>query len=383
MANEQPPTRAQQENPSKVQPQTDEPTTGLSQADDGYLLPKQEQSPAETKRRRRRGRLVATVALGVMGLILVAIAALIGFYAKTANDAMNQVQRQPSMMPQSTDPSRPQEPTPAAENLQPPLNVLIMGTDSRGYGDQGRSDVLMLAHVSGDRQSVYLISFPRDMWVPIPGRGNAKINAAYAWGGMPLAVQTVESLTGARIDHSGIVDFEGFVSIIDAIGGIEVYNFAASGIDGYTFPAGPLTLDGKAALVYTRERVTLPHGDLDRARRQRDVVIAVTKKLMTPEVLADPGRFSEVINLMAPYFTVDDNLTNARMIELALQMRYSQEGGLRSLQAPISGFGSSVDGQSIDIVDPVRMAELSKALTTDTMATYWEQHQNDPPLPPR
>lgn len=344
--------------------------------DDGYLLPEQEEAPGIDDRRRRRNRFLLGGAAGVLGLALLAIAAIIGFYAKSTNDAMNQVQRQP-MMPAEVN--RP--PSPSVQvGKDAPVNLLIMGTDSRGESDQGRSDVLMMAHISGDRKSVYLISFPRDMWVDVPGHGMAKINAAYAWGGMPLAVQTVEELTGARINHSAIIDFQGFMSAIDAIGGIEVYNFVASGSAGFYFPEGVVQLDGKSALVYTRERYTLPNGDLDRARRQRDVVIAVVKKILTPEVLADPARFNEVVNTMAPYFTVDEAFTNAEMTKLSLSMRLTGGDGLRSLQAPILGFGTSDDGQSIDIVNAPFMAELGQALQNDQMQSYWDAHQYDPPV---
>lgn len=355
-------------------------TSGLAGGADsepaaGYLLPEQP-DVAPDGRRRRRNRVAFAVVAGVLGLALLAVAAIIGFYAKSANDALNQVQRQ-QMLP--LDVGRPPSPT-ATPGREAPVNVLIMGTDSRGAGDQGRSDVLMMAHISGDRKAVYLISFPRDLWVNVPGHGMAKINAAYAWGGMPLSVQTVEELTGARISHTAIVDFQGFVSAIDAIGGIEVYNFVASGTDGFKFPEGVIQLDGKSGLVYTRERYSLPNGDLDRARRQRDVVMAVVKKMLTPEVLADPVKFNEVVNTMAPYFTVDEGFTNAEMTKLALSMRITDGGGLRSLQAPILGFGTSDDGQSIDIVNTPVMTELGQALQNDAMQGFWEAHQYDPPV---
>ena len=137
------------------------------------------------------------------------------------------------MLPQGERP-----PAPDPDEGEPPVNVLIMGTDSRGAGDQGRSDVLMMAHLTGDRKTAYLISFPRDMWVDVPGHGMAKINAAYAWGGMPLTVQTVEQLTGTHVSHSAVVDFEGFVQAIDAVGGVEVYNHVASSAGDQYFPEG-------------------------------------------------------------------------------------------------------------------------------------------------
>ena len=88
------------------------------------------------------------------------------------------------------------------------LNLLLLGSDSRGP-DQGRSDVIVLAHISDDRSRVDLIHFPRDLWVDIPGRGKDKINAAYAYGGAPLLVQTLQTLIKVPVDHVAVVDFRG------------------------------------------------------------------------------------------------------------------------------------------------------------------------------
>lgn len=346
-------------------------TTSGDRSNAEYLLPEQDEASEEVQARRKRNRLALGVTAGILGLVLLALAAIVGFYVKSANDAMNHMQRQP-LLPQGT---RPPAPT-AEDGKDAPVNILIMGTDSRGEGDQGRSDVLIMAHISGDRKAVYLISFPRDMWVNVPGYGMAKINAAYAWGGMPLTVQTVEELTGARVSHTSIIDFEGFVQVVDAIGGINVYNHAASD----RFPAGYIELDGESALAFSRERYNLPNGDLDRARRQREVVMAVTRHMLTPEVLADPGRFNNAVNTIAPHFTVNEEFTNAEMTKLALSMRVTGISGLRQLQAPITGFGTSDDGQSIDIVDAELMAELGNALQNDEMDAYWQTHKDDPPV---
>ncbi len=136
-------------------------------SDEEYFLPEQQETLQSGKKRRRKNRVALGVVGGVLGLIILVVAVIAGLYAKTANDAMNQVQRQP-MLPQGERP-----PAPDPDEGEPPVNVLIMGTDSRGAGDQGRSDVLMMAHLTGDRKTAYLISFPRDMWVDVPGHGMA------------------------------------------------------------------------------------------------------------------------------------------------------------------------------------------------------------------
>lgn len=336
--------------------------------------------------RRRRGLLVLAA---LLGLALLTIAAFAAPVLWSANTALGQVERDPALLPaQSTavasptpEPTATTEPTSTTEpDTLAPMNILIMGTDSRAPDDQGRSDALLLAHISGDRQAVYLISFPRDMWVDVPGHGMAKINAAYAWGGMPLAVQTVEQLTGAPIQHAALLDFEGFVAVIDSIGGVQVYNTIASASRGYDFPEGQLTLDGAAALAYTRERYDLPNGDLDRAGRQREVVLAITRKLASRELLTNPTQLADALNMVAPHLVLDEGLSNGVLIELALSMRISGGDGLRSLQAPIAGFATSDDGQAIDLVGEATMAELATALQHDTMADYWTAHRHDPPL---
>lgn len=343
----------------------------------GDQRPGQGGAPASGTGRRSRNRLLLFSVLGVLALVLAIIVGMVVFYAKAATDALNSVQRAPSLMP-TTSAGRPPEAT-AKPGRPAPMNVLIMGSDSRGAVGQGRSDVLMMAHVTGDRKNVYLISFPRDMWVDVPGHGKAKINAAYAWGGVPLTIRTVEHLTGARIEHVSVTDFEGFTAAIDAIGGIDLYNPDASASGSHTFPKGTIHLDGAAALVYTRERYNLPNGDLDRARRQRDVVMAVVRQVITPAVLANPGTFSQVLTLLAPHFTVDDQFTDEAITRLALSMRITSGGAIRSMQAPLAGFGTSADGQSIDLVHAAHMADLGEALRTDTMQAYYEAHKNDPP----
>jgi LCP family protein required for cell wall assembly len=89
------------------------------------------------------------------------------------------------------------------------------------YGAQ-RADTIMLVHLPADRDRAYLVSFPRDSWVPIQGHGKVKLNAAFSFGGPPLLIATIEGLTGVRVDHFAILDFEGFKSMADALGGVNV-----------------------------------------------------------------------------------------------------------------------------------------------------------------
>ena len=260
------------------------------------------------------------------------------------------------------------------------MNVLLIGSDKRSDTENGRSDSFIVLHISADRKNAYLVSFPRDMWVAIPGHGTAKINAAYSWGGSALAVQTVEQLTGARIDHVVTTDFSDFVGLVDVVGGVTVDNPVASkardnatGLS-YTWPKGPVTLDGPAALLFSRQRYELPNGDLDRALRQRALLKALALKVATPEVLANPAVLSRVISAVSQYVAVDAQMTDQVILDLATSMRITSGNQIAMLQAPIKGFARSADGQSYDVVDVAGVAELGKALQNDTMAAYVAAH---------
>ena len=129
----------------------------------------------------------------------------------------------------------------------------------------------MVAQVSPDRQHVTVMSIMRDNWVEIQGHGEAKINAAVAFGGIPLAVNTVENFIDARIDHVALVDFDSFKGLTDAVGGVTIDNPIAftSHHGSFTFPQGKITLTGEEALGFVRERYAFDDGDYQRARNQQ------------------------------------------------------------------------------------------------------------------
>jgi LCP family protein required for cell wall assembly len=256
------------------------------------------------------------------------------------------------------------------------MNILLIGSDGRGTA-QGQSDSFIVMHISADRKSVYLVSFPRDMWVTVPGYGKAKINAAYSDGGAALSVSTIEALTGARIDHVVVTDFTDFVSLVDAIGPITVDNPVASvarddrGVQ-YQFPKGPLVItDGYMALAFARQRWELPNGDLDRTLRQRAFLKALALKVATPDVLANPVKLTAVIDAIGKYVTVDQGMTNDVILSLGASLTgITNAGQIHMVQAPITGFGASADGQSIDVVDVAGNTALGTALQNDTMPAF-------------
>jgi LCP family protein required for cell wall assembly len=254
---------------------------------------------------------------------------------------------------------------PSAKDAQ---DILLIGSDSEGNVANGRSDVIVLMHISGDRQKVYLVHFPRDIYVDVPGYGMDKINAAYAYGGPQLLVRTLQNLVDVSVDHMVVVGFEGFEAMTDAVGGVDVYAEEATEGEYGPVHVGMNHLDGKAALDFVRERYQLSQGDLSRGRRQQAFIKALMLKVLSRETLTSPVHFAQLVDAATSNVTVDNAFSFADIYSQALAMRDLRSDDIVFITAPISGFGTSPKGASIDIVDDVKMSQLSAALRSDDMS---------------
>ncbi len=323
-------------------------------------------SSSERKRRRvwlRRGLLA-------LGVVIALILGTAGFYLVVGLQALQSIRRDPGLLP--TDDAY--QTVPPRESG--PLNFVLMGSDSRNSNDPGRSDSLMVAHLDASRSTLYLITVPRDLYVDIPGHGKNKVNAAYAFGGAALTVKTVQQLTDARMDHTILIDFDGFIGLTSDIGGVTVFNEIPSTNLGFTWPRGNITISGEEALAYVRQRYDLPRGDFDRAARQRDVVKAIILKLMKPEVMANPATFNAVASKLGHYVRVDTRLTNEAIWALASSLGLHNARDIRQIQVPISR-DDQINGASVQILNTERMALLKEALATDSLGGYWNQYGED------
>src|SRR5699024_2415567 len=153
------------------------------------------------------------------------------------------------------------------------INILLLGVDERA-GDKGRSDTMILMSLNPKTDSMIMMSIPRDTYVNIPGHGMDKINHAYAFGDVPLSIQTVEEAFDLPIHFYAKINMQGFEQGIDALGGVTVQNDMAFSQNGEHFPEGPIHLNGKQALEFIRMRKKDPRGDMGRNERQRDVIKA-------------------------------------------------------------------------------------------------------------
>ncbi len=322
-----------------------------------------------TRRKRSRGR-TALIAVGIVLALVVAVVA--GYLVVLDRTLANNIHRDGSLMQGLTD--RPAKPTsgPGADAL----NYLLIGSDGRFGSDASstitgeRSDTIMVAHVTAKRDRVYLVAFPRDLYVDIPGHGKNKINAAFSFGGTPLLIETLEHLTSARIDHVAVIDFQGFRDLTSLLGGVTVDNQHASSVGQYHWPKGQMTVQGEEALQYVRQRHGLPGGDLDRVERQQQVVKGILLKGTSKDTVTNPAKLVDLISIGASHLTVDGSLDQGELRSTALSMRGLRGNDIQFLQAPITGFGRSPAGASIDVLDTTRMAALSKALRDDDLAGY-------------
>ncbi|PFG40926.1 LytR family transcriptional attenuator [Georgenia soli] len=276
----------------------------------------------------------------------------------------------------------------AAAAGRAPVNILILGSDSRiSAGDPSRwtagaqrTDAIMLAQISGDRRSLTMMSIPRDSWVDVPGHGEAKINAAFSWGGPTLMIQTVEQLTGVRIDHFAVADFESFAVLTDELGGVELTLAQPLDAGGVTLEEGTHVLDGEQALAYARERYNVEGGDFGRVQRQQNWMRAIMRSIFDRELLTDPVRLMSTLEAVTRSLSLDDGLTVSKMRDLAIGARTLRPDSVRFITAPYVGTGRSPDGaQSIVLLDEPRLQEVSDAFAEDRVGEYLEEHPDAAP----
>ncbi|MBK5470015.1 MULTISPECIES: polyisoprenyl-teichoic acid--peptidoglycan teichoic acid transferase TagU [Bacillus] len=194
---------------------------------------------------------------------------------------------------------------------QKPISILLMGTDQR-ESETSRSDSLMLFTLNPQKKSMKITSIPRDTYTEIIGKGKKdKINHAYAFGGIDMAVKTVENFLNVPVDHYIEVNMAGFKDIVDAVGGVDVNNDLDFTSRETHFAKGNIHLDGEAALKYTRMRYEDPRGDFGRQMRQRQVIQAVIKKGASVSSLASYGDVLKAIEK-----NVKTSLTQDQMFDI-------------------------------------------------------------------
>lgn len=330
-------------------------------------------APEDAPRKSRKRRVIL-VCLAVLVVVVAGGGAGLFFERQSAYN--NNIKRIPGALP--TYANRPAAGAKGAENW------LLIGSDTRtegrqpgqtNYGGQ-RSDTIMLVHLPKDRKGVYLVSIPRDSWVTIPGHGKSKINAAFSWGGSPLLIRTVETLTGVRIDHFAILNFEGMQTMTDALGGVDVRvsRTVTDPMHHQTWPAGVNHLDGERALWFVRQRYGLAGGDFDRIKRQQAFLKALANKAVSRGTFRNPLKLNAFLEALTKSVSVDDTVKMGHLRALAFSARGMRAGDIAFMTAPTKGTGR-VGAQSVVFLDPVRDRALFWALRQDKVADYLKDRQ--------
>ena len=304
--------------------------------------PAPEDVPLQVSRRRRRGpKERRKVKLPGCGAVLALVIALLIGSVLVADSRLNRTAAMPDQQISGTSGT----------------NWLLVGSDSRTGlsekdverlgtgGDLGtvRTDTIMLMHLPL-RGKPTLVSIPRDSYVPVPGYGYDKINAAFSIGGPQLLVETVEHNTGLHVDRYAEIGMGGLAGVVDAAGGVEIC--VAEPIDdplaNINLQPGCQQMDGPTALGYVRTRATA-QGDLDRVARQREFMTTLVTRVLSPSVYLNPFRMARLLWVTPSLLTVnsDDHAWNLARILIALR------GGLETETVPIGGFTDTEVGNVV------------------------------------
>ena len=337
-------------------PTQQRPAPRQAQQRQAQQRPAPEEVPLQVSRRRRRGpKERRKVKLPGCGAVLALVIALLIGSVLIADARLNRTAAMPDQQISGTSGT----------------NWLLVGSDSRTGlsekdverlgtgGDLGtvRTDTIMLMHLPL-RGKPTLVSIPRDSYVPVPGYGYDKINAAFSIGGPQLLVETVEHNTGLHVDRYAEIGMGGLAGVVDAAGGVEIC--VAEPIDdplaNINLQPGCQEMDGPTALGYVRTRATA-QGDLDRVARQREFMTTLVTRVLSPSVYLNPFRMARLLWVTPTLLTVnsDDHAWNLARIVIALR------GGLETETVPIGGFTDTEVGNVV-LWDDAEAAALFDSL---------------------
>lgn len=348
--------------------------------------------PAQQPGTERRRRLIAAV----LALVLVVgVVVAVFTFGRTGSESQAPVASETATPSDTATPTPTETPAPVPAAPAPPepiadlppvaMNILLIGSDSRGNAREQaantaatgassdhRADSLMLVHVPADRHTFYVVSLMRDLWVDIPGYGGSKINASLEVGGIDLVTRTVESLLGTHIDHTVMLDFHGFKLLTDGLGGIDVnvtLPFQSTHETQHVFTAGVNHLDGQAALEFCRERYAFVDGDYQRVRNQQTFLRAVLARLTSGGALNDVNAVRALVNFAGSSLTVDQGFDPVSVAILAYSLRNTDPNAAGFVTLPTAGVGN-IGGASVVLPDYGGINALAAALREGRIAEY-------------
>jgi LCP family protein required for cell wall assembly len=326
-------------------------------------------------------------------------AGTVGWYGWNLNQKLDNIQRA------STDPLKPGERPPKPDQPTEAHNIRLMGADdphqlvdkptiaelaSEGTWDPGayRSDTMMVVHIPADRSAAYVVSVPRDSYLPIyddeGGKHPAnKVNDAFSAYGPYGTWRTIENFSGLRLDHMAIIDFQGFRDLTTAVGGVDVYipQTVYDSKQHQQWNQGTVHLEGNLALKYVRMRYGLINGDFDRVDRQQNFLRALMEKVLANDTIGNPVKFTHTLDALTKHLTIDADWSNGEIRSLALSLQGLEAKNVKFVTLPFARY-DTVDGVgSVNIVDKPASRQMWKAVADDTLGEWLKAHP-DAVLPP-
>lgn len=345
---------------------------------------------AEPEHRSSRGKKITIGVISGALVLLLGAAAVAGVYLNSLRgayeSAVNVIDEDSTFPEDAERPERPTREENGEEVDDEQLNILLIGSDSGGGSGEeedvpwlpnsGRADTIMWMHIPHERDSIQLMSIMRDTWVPIPGHGEAKINASLSLGtGSSLAVETVEDLMGVPVDHVATVDMVGFQDLVSAMDGVTVnVPTAFTSIDGYQFSEGPQDMDSTMAMSFVRERQSFSDGDYTRVENQQAFVGGVLSEVLTASTLTNPARIHNMVSDIAPHMTVDSELAEAGYLtDIAWSLRDVRGGDIEMFTLPNNGIGTA-GSESVVVADFDAFTEAGEAMREGRFSEYADEN---------
>lgn len=236
-----------------------------------------------------------------------------------------------------------------------PISILLLGVDERD-GDIGRSDTIIVITANPTLASVKVLSIPRDTYTEIIGLDKMdKLNHAYAFGGIDMALRSVENLLDIPIDYVVQVNMESFLKIVDSVGGVTVENPSAFTENGYQFAAGPIHLNGDSALSYVRMRKNDPLGDFGRQERQKQVLLAILK---------EGASFNSLLNYKDLLASLADNIRTNMTFGQMIDIQKGYKSSLTNVESITltNGSGQRMDDIWYYVPNDKEMSDVTRTL---------------------
>lgn len=296
-------------------------------------------------------------------------------------------------------PEKPESPAQVAQ-LHGKRNIMVLGVDRRS-GDTGRSDTLFVTMLDTSRNQAALLSIPRDTLVSIPGHGWDKVNHAYAYGGHDLSRKTLENFLGIQINNYVLVDFQGFIKLVDAIGGVDIdvekpmqYADPYDGENGLVINLQPgrQHMDGTTAIQYVRYRDE--EGDIGRVARQQKFMKAVFAKLRSASLLTRAPEIARtlyqsietdlsVTDLASLLVTFAKNVSGTSQLETAMVQgspAYLDDisywiPNMMALRQQVAQFQGVQPGESYKLAAQIAKKKYDALLGTNSVAGNGEKRQ--------